>query len=219
MLKVNEIFRSINGEGLLSGTPTVFVRLTGCNIRCSWCDTLYALKEGKMMREEEIVGKIKVLKESNDWILITGGEPLFQDIETLSWKLVDTFGYNLAIETNGTYHTDYLCAYDFISVDLKTPSSRTKVDFETLQEIIDDININKNYFGGQLKAVIADKFDYIWTRDIVEGVLYLKNVPLILQPAHKLLSYNDLINISLNNPLRVNNVHIMTQLHKLGGVR
>ena len=135
-----------------------------------------------MMREEEIVGKIKMMKEPNDWILITGGEPLFQDIETLSWKLVDTFGYNLAIETNGTYHTDYLCAYDFISVDLKTPSSRTKVDFETLQEIIDEVYalMQGKLMGNRVKFVSE----------------YAEDLPLIFVDAQQIQQV--LLNLMLN---------------------
>ena len=98
MLKINEIFYSLQGEGADVGLPTIFIRLTGCNLRCKYCDTEYAFYEGEEMEEEEIIGKISRWKCKR--VCITGGEPLLQDIS----KLIDLLmkkNYEVSIETNG----------------------------------------------------------------------------------------------------------------------
>jgi len=97
MLKVNEIFYSIQGEGYWSGVPTIFIRLSGCNLRCSFCDTKH--ETGRDMTEEEIMRKVKVLPKCR--VCITGGEPLLQNTEPLI-KLLNKDSHPVAIETNGS---------------------------------------------------------------------------------------------------------------------
>lgn len=99
-LKVIEIFQSIQGEGLRSGQVSIFIRLAGCNLRCSFCDTKYAWGKGKKMKEDDIIKE--VVRHSAPWVVITGGEPFYQDIEPLLRKLKCS-GYKIQIESNGSY--------------------------------------------------------------------------------------------------------------------
>ncbi|MEM3237772.1 MAG: radical SAM protein, partial [Thermoplasmata archaeon] len=99
-MKINEIFYSIQGEGVHIGIPMVFVRFTGCNLRCEWCDTKYAFFEGSQMSVEEVMKEIK--KHKVRWVCITGGEPLLQeDVYTLIYQLLKE-EYNILIQTNGS---------------------------------------------------------------------------------------------------------------------
>jgi 7-carboxy-7-deazaguanine synthase len=102
-LKISEIFPSIQGEGLRQGEPTLFIRLAGCNLKCDFCDTKYAWKEGKEMTIPQIVNKLKTFKNAfpSKWICLTGGEPLLQPIEGLILSL-RTEGFKIQIETNAT---------------------------------------------------------------------------------------------------------------------
>lgn len=99
MLKVNEIFASIQGEGSMAGMPMTFIRLTGCNLSCKFCDTKYARNKGKLMAEEDIVAECIALGLLR--VCITGGEPLIQNLELLIGKLVRN-GFFISLETNGT---------------------------------------------------------------------------------------------------------------------
>lgn len=101
MLNINEIFGSVQGEGRRAGTWTVFVRLSGCNLKCSWCDTKYSWGKGKRMSEEAILGKIQQCKTR--WVTITGGEPFYQNILPLL-KLLKAEGYKIQVESNGTMY-------------------------------------------------------------------------------------------------------------------
>lgn len=135
MLKVNEMFASIQGEGGRSGEATFFIRLSGCNLACVWCDTKYALDNGVDMIEQEVVDKVK--KSNLKWICITGGEPLMQDIKPLI-RLLKINSFNIAIETNGTY--DIPLGIDYITV---SPKRDTVIKAKYANEwkyIIEDIS-------------------------------------------------------------------------------
>jgi len=101
-LEVSEIFASLQGEGIYIGVPQIFVRLAGCNLRCSWCDTKYTWKSGKRMSLDAIVNGVKRLTKETGIkeVCITGGEPLVQDITDLVYCLLPS--YDISIETNGT---------------------------------------------------------------------------------------------------------------------
>ena len=123
-LKISEIFPSIQGEGLRQGEPTLFIRLSGCNLKCDFCDTKYAWKPGKEMTVPQIINNLKKIRSTfpAEWVCLTGGEPLLQPIEGLIQNL-KTVGFKIQIETNATlfrrldvdWHTispkppDYLC--------------------------------------------------------------------------------------------------------------
>lgn len=161
MIKINEIFFSIQGEGKWTGIPNIFLRTTGCNLRCTYCDTKYAYLDGKEMKIEDILVKIK--KYPCKKICITGGEPLLQeDLNNLIKKLMKK-KYEILIETNGSLDLKKIESYKgiIVSLDIKCPSSEMheKMNFE---------NINKLTKNDQLKFVIKDKKDYEYAKKITK---------------------------------------------------
>ena len=161
MLKVNEIFHSIQGEGLYMGRPSVFVRLTGCNLRCKWCDTEYAFEEGEKMSVDEVIAEIE--KYGIKEVCITGGEPMLQDeVIGLMFRLIDT-GYHIVLETNGSISLEDVPAEENVSVamDIKCPSSG-------MADRMLFSNIELLGPGDFLKFVIADEEDYEYAMDILD---------------------------------------------------
>jgi 7-carboxy-7-deazaguanine synthase len=159
-MKINEIFYSIQGEGKWTGLPNVFIRTTGCNLRCLYCDTKYAYYDGFDMEIEEIVKKIRAYQCK--YICITGGEPLIQnDIFLLIDSLLDE-NYQICLETNGSKKIDKLTDKDnlLISMDIKCPSSKIheKMIFENLTIL------RRN---DQVKCIIYDKKDYNYIKNII----------------------------------------------------
>jgi len=124
MLRIVEHFPSIQGEGIFIGTPMYFVRLSGCNLRCSWCDTPYAWREGKKIKETELFREIKPW-ENLPWLCITGGEPLLQDFSDFLTIIHRETKMKVTVETNGTIQPPkYLQKYvDFWSVSPKLSNS------------------------------------------------------------------------------------------------
>ena len=158
MIKVNEIFKSIQGEGSFAGKLCSFVRLTGCNLRCSYCDTKYAYEKGYDLSTEEIVEKIKML--GPNLVEITGGEPLLQK-ETA--ELIDFLikrKHVVLIETNGTISIKNINQHAIIILDLKCPGS--KMSANMLWK-----NIEYLRKKDEVKFVIGDRKDYDWSKDIV----------------------------------------------------
>lgn len=213
-MKVSEIFFSLNGEGLLMGVPTIFVRLSGCNLNCVWCDTKYAQDTGTEKSVEDILEEVLACDNGFcDWVLLTGGEPLLQEIGSLVHKLKDA-GYRIGIETNGSIYCDSVKTLDFVSADIKPPSSGNPTeDLRTFKKIVNAIKKK----DGQIKAVIADKNDYQFIQNFVEenGI----DVLLTLQPCWGTLTYQDLCTFYFENPITTRNIRILTQIHKIGGLR
>ncbi|MCK4637150.1 MAG: 7-carboxy-7-deazaguanine synthase QueE [Methanomicrobia archaeon] len=201
---LSEIFFSVNGEGLQIGIPMVFIRLSGCNLRCKWCDTKDSWVQNDQVSLDDIVREVD--KYDTEWVCITGGEPLLQDIKPLIKKLQ----YKISLETNGTIYDDIIKEIDFVSVDIKTPSSEMKNDFTVLQKVLD----NTKY--GQLKAVISDENDYLFVKNSLNEI-DLK-FPLILQPNFFELSYKDLFSLYSKNPVD-HEIRILMQLHKIGDLK
>ncbi|KYC46230.1 MAG: molybdenum cofactor biosynthesis protein A [Candidatus Methanofastidiosum methylothiophilum] len=212
-LQVSEIFFSINGEGLEIGKPTVFLRLSGCNLDCSWCDTKYASYNAVEKSIDEILEEIERNNNGIKSVLITGGEPLLQDIE----EIVDVLhekGYHISIETNGSIYNDVLLKIDFISVDIKTPSSKNETcDLDIFNKIVNVI-MKRN---GQMKAVISDKNDYIFLKKFINENSF--NVPLIIQPCWDTLTYKELCELYTKDPINHNNARILLQIHKVGEIK
>lgn len=159
-MEINEIFYSLQGEGKWTGLPNIFIRTSGCNLRCSFCDTTYAYDDGKEMSIDKILSQIS--KYPCKYICITGGEPLLQN-ETL--ELIDVLlkrNYKICLETNGSINIEKLSNKKslIISLDIKCPSSNMH---------------EKNYFKNisllrkddQLKFVIKDNNDYNYAKKIV----------------------------------------------------
>ena len=156
-LKVNEIFLSIQGESKWTGFPTVFLRLTGCNLRCSYCDTKYAYEEGTLMTKEDIMNEI--CKYSINRVCITGGEPLLYELKELLNMMKDFY---VTVETNGSVLIDksIFSKKHSVVMDLKTPSSKCSdkncyINLDFLDE------------NDELKFVIEDFNDYKWAKDIL----------------------------------------------------
>jgi 7-carboxy-7-deazaguanine synthase len=160
-MKINEIFYSLQGEGAWTGLPNIFIRTTGCNLRCSFCDTKYAYNKGREMTLNEIIKKIK--QYPCKYVCITGGEPLLQkDIIYLIDELLKK-GYKISIETNGSLSIEKLIDKKslMISLDIKCPSSNM---YEN--NYLENINFLKK--GDQLKFVIKNKKDYQYAKGILE---------------------------------------------------
>ncbi|RLF29669.1 MAG: hypothetical protein DRN05_01120 [Thermoplasmata archaeon] len=163
-MMINEIFYSIQGEGKWTGLPNIFIRTTGCNLRCSFCDTQYAYKNGREMSIEEIARRIK--KYPCKYVCLTGGEPLLQkDTIDLIKKLIEE-NYSICLETNGSLNIEKILVniknrkHLIISLDIKCPSSNMHQKM-----YLNNISLlNKN---DQLKFVILDKKDYEYAKNII----------------------------------------------------
>jgi 7-carboxy-7-deazaguanine synthase len=173
-MRISEIFFSIQGEGVLIGTPTTFVRTVGCNLDCSWCDTRYAREGGKDMTAEEVSAAVD--KIGAPFVSLTGGEPLIQsDINLLVGMLLED-GYHITIETNGSLPLDRLPTSEeiMISMDIKCPSSG--MSGHNRYENLDFLSPRD-----QLKFVIADRVDYLFAKKVL--VEHDVNAPVIMTPA------------------------------------
>lgn len=158
MLKINEIFYSIQGESSLAGLPCIFIRLTYCNLRCSYCDTEYAFYEGTNYSFEEILSEIR--KYNCNLVEITGGEPLVQkEVFALTTTLCD-LGYQVMIETGGSLSIKKIDQRVKVIMDLKCPSS--KMADKNLYE-----NINHLKQNDEVKFVIGNREDYDWSKNII----------------------------------------------------
>lgn len=154
-LVINEIFHSIQGESSYAGLPCVFVRLTACNLRCTWCDTTYSFHEGKPMALSDVI--VKVLEYNCPLVEITGGEPLLQpNVFPLMARLCD-LGKRVLLETSGSVDVSRVDPRVVKIMDLKCPGSG-EVD-KNLYE-----NLRHLDKKDELKFVIADRADYDWAK-------------------------------------------------------
>lgn len=203
-LRVNEIFHSIQGEGVHMGLRTVFIRTAGCNLSCSWCDTPYArdFEAGRNMKISEIINEVK--KYSAEYVCITGGEPLLQKPVRNLIRLLLSMNYNVDLETNGSVSLKNSPRNKrlFISMDIKCPSSlmENKMDFS---------NIVLLKSTDQLKLVIADAADYKYAKDTI--LKYKPKCNIVFQPVYgtdtKILAES-----VLKDSLKV---RVLVQLHKI----
>jgi len=204
--KINEIFVSIQGEGLLLGKVMNFIRFTKCNLNCKWCDTSF--KTGSYLSLEEILNK---LNRKLEWVSLTGGEPmleknLFQLIERLKQE-----GYKIQLETNGTlYDEEIFNAVDFISLDIKPPSSGNP--------ILEEKALNyclKNQNRSQLKIVIQDEADLNFFLSI-----YKHHKNWILQPEFSVMGKLDYLGLIEKIPKEIiKDIRIIPQIHKILNVK
>ena len=202
MLKINEIYRSIQGESSYAGLPCVFVRLTGCNLRCSWCDTEYAFYEGKSMAVEDVVREVDHFK--NNLVEITGGEPLMQkDVYLLMNRLLEK-GYKVMLETGGSMSLQNVPEEVVKIMDLKCPGSgeENNNDYGNLELLTPN---------DEVKFVILDKNDYLWSKDILNRHQVHKKAQVLFSPVYDKLSLKDLAEWILEDHL---SVRLQTQLHK-----
>jgi 7-carboxy-7-deazaguanine synthase len=201
-LKVCEIFTSIQGESSYAGIPCTFVRLMGCNLRCSYCDTTFAYDEGIELSEEEIMRKIRLA--GIDLVEITGGEPLLQrEVYHFTENLIEE-RYRVLIETNGSISIKDIDKRAVVVVDLKTPASgmSDKMDFSNLNEI---------KHNDEIKFVITDRNDYEWSKDIIYRFDLMNKCHLLLSPAYGILAADTLARWMIDDKVRA---RLNLQLHK-----
>jgi 7-carboxy-7-deazaguanine synthase len=157
LLRVNEIFKSIQGESSYAGIPCVFVRLTGCNLRCSYCDTTYAYDEGAEMSACEILKTIKGYGCKN--VCVTGGEPLLQSSVNKLINLLNKNRYKIFVETGGSINIDMLPKAVTRIMDIKCPDSG-------MENEMDWDNIDRLKSNDEVKFIISSKKDYVWAKRI-----------------------------------------------------
>lgn len=203
---ISEIFHSLQGEGLRAGERCVFIRLQGCSLRCSWCDTAYALdhnKGGFDMVGEEIVSKIN---EFNcNFIEFTGGEPLEQvNIYPLMTLLCDK-GYTVAIETGGHINTQFVDKRVIKIIDMKCPDSK-------MSSLNNYENLHLINAHDEIKFVLASRTDYQWAKQIIEQYQLINKCSAVLfSCVFNQLAFADLAAWILEDRL---NVKMQLQMHK-----
>jgi 7-carboxy-7-deazaguanine synthase len=202
-LRITEIFHSLQGESLTVGLPTVFVRLTGCPLRCQYCDTAYAFQGGQMRTLDEIISKISEFNCA--YVCVTGGEPLAQPncIELLS-RLCDK-GFQVSLETSGARDIASVDKRVMVVMDLKTPDSAEceKNLFENIPHLTP---------GDQIKFVLCSRADYEWAcQQIIEHDL-TKHAHILFSPSWNQLNPTTLADWIIQDQLPV---RFQLQLHKI----
>ncbi|MEE9116203.1 MAG: radical SAM protein [Thermoplasmata archaeon] len=201
-MKICEIFHSIQGEGLDMGAPTVFVRTSGCPLRCRWCDTLYAFSEEEEMSIDEILKKVEGYGVSR--VCVTGGEPLAQkDTFTLLERLLEK-DYFVSVETGGALPIEELPCVDTMRIvlDIKCPSSE-------MHEKMEFSNIELLGPADELKFVISDRKDYDYAKEIISK--YRPIGQIIMQPVWG-NDLKELVDWVIKDKL---NARVLPQLHKI----
>lgn len=202
MLKVNEIFYSIQGEGTYAGLPCIFIRLTYCNLRCTYCDTEYAFYEGVDYSIEDILKKIK--KYNCKLVEVTGGEPLLQNESIDLMKELCDAGYEVLLETGGSLSIEKVDKRVKIIMDLKCPSSgMEKKNLYSNLSFIKPID--------EIKFVIGDREDYDWTKENIFKYNLESKCVILFSPVFGKLEPIQLAEWILNDNL---NVRLQLQLHK-----
>ena len=202
MLEVTEIYKSIQGESSHTGLPCVFVRLTGCNLRCVWCDTAHAFHGGRKISVQDVVGKVQSF--GIGLVEVTGGEPLQQkEVFTLMDALLEE-NFRVMLETSGSLSVADVPSPVIKIIDLKCPGSG---------------EVDKNHWGNlnhlspvdEIKFVIADRADYEWSRSALKKHELHKKSHVLFSPVSDKLNLKDLTEWILEDNLPV---RLQTQLHK-----
>ncbi|AYQ56961.1 7-carboxy-7-deazaguanine synthase [Bathymodiolus thermophilus thioautotrophic gill symbiont] len=200
-LNINEIFYSLQGEAREVGLPTVFVRLTGCPLRCTYCDTEYAFKGNNLLRIDDIIAKIKSYQTK--LVCVTGGEPLAQiNCHILLDRLVKE-NYQISLETSGSIDITEVNPRVSIVMDVKTPDSG-EADKNRYK------NIEKLQAKDQLKFVIGSKSDFDWSVNILNK--YPTPAGVLFSPTFGIVTPTQLADWILERQL---NVRLQLQLHKI----
>ncbi|HEX9392706.1 MAG TPA: 7-carboxy-7-deazaguanine synthase QueE [Usitatibacteraceae bacterium] len=202
-LRINEIFYSLQGESSRVGLPTVFVRLTGCPLRCGYCDTAYAFHEGKTRRLADVLAEVATY--DTRYVCVTGGEPLAQHacLRLLS-ELCDA-GYSVSLETSGAIDISAVDARVSRIMDIKTPGSM-EVD-KNLWENLGFLSIRD-----EIKFVITSEADYLWARDLLRSRKLNDICPVLFSPSFTEVTALQLAEWVLRDQLPV---RMQVQLHKV----
>jgi 7-carboxy-7-deazaguanine synthase len=202
-IRINEIFFSLQGESSRVGLPTVFVRLTGCPLRCGYCDTAYAFHEGKTREIDEVLADVAT--HGAKYVCVTGGEPLAQKTcLTLLTRLCDA-GYSVSLETSGAIDVSPVDSRVSRIVDIKTPGSGevAKNRWENLAHL--------NH-RDEIKFVITSREDYEWSRDLLREKQLDKLCPVLFSPTFEVVTPETLAGWVLADALPV---RMQVQLHKI----
>jgi 7-carboxy-7-deazaguanine synthase len=208
-LRINEIFHSIQGESTRAGLPTTFVRLTGCPLRCDYCDTVYAYDEGEIMTLDAVLESVRA--HGAKYVTVTGGEPLAQkDCLVLLARLCDG-GFDVSLETSGAIDVSRVDPRVVKILDVKTPGSGESVmnRFENLALLGS---------RDQIKIVICDRADYEWAKALIARERLAERCEVLFSPSHGRLAPGELADWILADRLPV---RLQVQLHKVlwGDVR
>jgi 7-carboxy-7-deazaguanine synthase len=202
-LRITEIFYSLQGEGNTVGYPTVFVRLTGCPLRCGYCDTSYAFTGGEWMEADDILNQVNAY--NTHYVTVTGGEPLAQKncLELLN-TLCDA-GYRVSLETSGAVDISGVDGRVIKVMDIKTPGSG---------EVEKNLWTNLQHLQAQdqVKFVILDREDYEWSKHVIEENALLARCHVLLSPVADALEPRQLADWIIQDQLPV---RFQIQLHKL----
>ena len=202
-LRINEIFFSLQGESSRVGLPTVFIRLTGCPLRCGYCDTAYAFHEGKTRQILDMMAEVAT--HGTRYVCVTGGEPLAQkNCFALLTKLCDQ-GYSVSLETSGAIDIAEVDARVSRIMDIKTPGSN---------------EVTKNLWGNlahlnsrdEIKFVITSEADYGWARDLLREKKLTSLCPVLFSPSFTEVTPAELAAWVLRDKLEV---RVQVQLHKV----
>lgn len=202
-LRITEIFHSIQGESATVGLPTVFVRLTGCPMRCSYCDTAYAFHGGEKMSLTQITEQVEAYQTQH--VTVTGGEPLAQpECRQLLSRLCDQ-GFSVSLETGGAIAINDIDPRVYIVLDIKTPASGEEPN-NTYQ------NLAHIKSTDALKFVICDEADYHWSRAFVKEHHLADKCEVFFSPSSEQLNATDLADWIVRDRLPV---RMQIQLHKV----
>jgi 7-carboxy-7-deazaguanine synthase len=201
-LRITEIFYSLQGESSFVGLPTVFVRLTGCPLRCGYCDTEYAFSGGDWMELADVLQQVRQYKAA--YVCVTGGEPLAQrSCGELLGALCDE-GYNVSIETSGAMDVSNVDSRVIRVMDIKTPESgeESKNRYE---------NISHLTRSDEVKFVLCGREDYDWAKTVIEKYSLTEKCQILMSPEHVGVKPSDLADWIIEDQL---NVRFQFQLHK-----
>ena len=201
-MRVTEIFFSIQGEGTRAGRPCVFVRFTGCDLRCGYCDTAYAFQGGREMAREEVLAE--VARHPCKLVLLTGGEPTLQkDLPALARDLLAR-GYEVTVETHGQRPLDALPPEVVRIVDVKTPGSgEPTTDFAYLDRLARH---------DEVKFVLVSEDDWRWSLDVIRRHRLEGRVTLLVSPVHGAVAASDVARWILESGVEA---RLNLQLHKV----
>lgn len=202
MLKVNEIYFSIQGESSNAGLPCVFIRLTYCNLRCVYCDTAYAFYEGNDYSLDQIIDKVKEF--GCNLVEITGGEPLVQEESIELMKRLAEEGCQVMLETGGSLPIEKIDKRIMIIMDLKCPSSGMMK-----KNLYENIEFLKS--ADEVKFVIGCREDYDWAKEIIKNYSLTARCPVLFSAVFGQLEPATLVNWILEDKLKV---RFQLQMHK-----
>lgn len=202
-IKIHEIFHSLQGESSRVGLPTVFVRLTGCPMRCVYCDTAYAFNGGSNMEIVDILNKVK--EYGAKYVTVTGGEPLAQkECWPLLTQLCDA-GYDVSLETGGAISTNNIDERVAVILDIKTPASG-----ELKKNVWD--NLNNLKAKDEVKFVLCNREDYEWAKSIMQEHAIHQKCNVLFSPVYADVNPTELAEWILADKLPV---RMQVQLHKI----